>query len=260
MNATSTKNVIACRPGCIDLPLADALKALKGIGVGSAELDAPHDDDYASLLEVAQSTHINISTLSVAASAVDTEGVNAIRSAIRGASQIGTPIIFLAARAPEGGYDAGIKSLQDLGARATDAGVVLSLETHEPFAHNGDIARRTIEAVNSPGVRWNYDSANIYYYNEPGIDTVAELRKTLPLVASVHLKDSAKGEPRSFDFPVFGEGVVDFPEVFRVLAEHGFHGPHTMELEGPLVDGLSPDEQIAKVKACVDYLASIDAI
>jgi sugar phosphate isomerase/epimerase len=156
-----------------------------------------------------------MSTLSVVESVVDEEGVNIIKSAIRGAPQIGTPIIFLATSAPEGGYDVGIKSLQDLGLRAADAGVILSLETHEPFGHNGDDARRTVEAVNPPGVRWNYDSAHIYYDNESGIHTVAELRKALPCITSVHLKESAKGEPRSFGFPVLGEGMRRLPRLHR---------------------------------------------
>jgi sugar phosphate isomerase/epimerase len=109
----------------------------------------------------------------------------------------------------------GIKSLQDLGSRAADAGVILSLEAHEPFGHNGDVVRRTVEAVNPPGVRWNYDSAHIYYDNESGIHTVAELRKALPCITSVHLKESAKGEPRSFDFPVLGEGMRRLPRLHR---------------------------------------------
>ncbi|GAG25106.1 unnamed protein product, partial [marine sediment metagenome] len=79
-------------------------------------------------------------------------------------------------------------------------------------------------------------------------------------VASVHLKESAKGEPEDDDFPVLGTGIVDFPEVFRVLGERGFTGPYTLELEGPLVAGLPVEERTGKVKACVDYLKSIGAM
>ena len=81
----------------------------------------------------------------------------------------------------------------------------------------------------------------------------------LPYVVSVHLKESARGEPLSFDFPALGEGIVDFPEVFRLLGERGFRGPYTMELEGPLVDGLPTDERSARIKVCLDYLARIGA-
>jgi sugar phosphate isomerase/epimerase len=260
VSANSNGNTIACRPGCISLPLPEALKALKQIGIHHAEINAPEDGDYDALLETARNAEITISTLSVVASVVDEAGISAIESAIRGGAKIGTDVIFLAASAPDGGYDPGISSLQQLGSKAADAGIILSLETHEPFGHNGDVARRTVEAVNSPGVRWNYDCANIHYYNEQGINTVDELVKALPYVASVHLKESAKGEPRSFDFPALGQGVVDFPEIFRLLAGRGFHGPYAMELEGPLVDGLPPDQQVAKVKACVDYLSSIGVL
>ena len=71
------------------------------------------------------------------------------------------------------------------------------------------------------------------------------------------MKESAKGEPKSLDFPILGTGIVDFPEVFRILRENDFYGPYTMELEGPLVNGLSTIERTRKVRACLDYLKSI---
>jgi sugar phosphate isomerase/epimerase len=256
---SNTSNIIACRPGCLDLPLADALHKLKEIGIHHAELNTDADTDFAELQMLAQAEEIGISSLSVVASVVDAPGVEMIEHAITGAAQLGTEIIFLAASVPEGGYDDGIAALRGLGVKADAAGVVLSLETHVPFGHNGEIARRTVEAVDSPGVRWNYDTANVYYYNEAGIDTVAELKKGLPYIASVHLKESARGEPLSFDFPVLGEGIVDFPAVFRMLGDCGFSGPYALELEGDLVNGLPVDEQVAKVKGCMDYLASIGA-
>ncbi len=116
-----------------------------------------------------------------------------------------------------------------------------------------------MKAVNSRGIGYNYDTANVYYYNPKGINGVEELKKALPYVTSVHLKESAKGEPESFDFPALGEGIVDFPEIFRLLGARGFRGPYTMELEGPLVSGLPLAEQVEKVKSCLDYLKRIGA-
>jgi sugar phosphate isomerase/epimerase len=114
-----------------------------------------------------------------------------------------------------------------------------------------------MELVGSPGVGYNYDTANVFYYNPKGVDGLAELRKAAKYVTSVHLKESAKGEPETFDFPVLGTGIVKFSDVFRILEENGFHGPCTLELEGPLVDGLPVPERSKKVKACLDYLRSI---
>ena len=140
---------------------------------------------------------------------------------------------------------------------ARKAGVVLSLETHVPFAQNGDVARRTVSAVGSPGLGWNYDTANVYYYNPRGVNGVAELIKALPCVTSVHLKESLRGEPESWDFPVFGEGIVDFRAVFDLLDARGYSGPYTMELEGALVDGLPAEARLDKVRACLAHLQRI---
>ena len=111
--------------------------------------------------------------------------------------------------------------------------------------------------MSSPGLGYNFDTANIYYYNPKGIDTIEELSKVLDSVTSVHIKDSAKGEPESFDFPVLGQGIVDFPEVFRILGERNFTGPYTLELEGPAISGLPVEERTGKVRACLDYLRCI---
>jgi sugar phosphate isomerase/epimerase len=254
-------NVIACRPGCYGVPLDEAMKLLAELGVEGVEAGAPKDGDYQALAEMAEDAGVKITT--IASSGVhldDPEHVAKLEQVIDGAAQIGTKIIFLSSKVKDGSAEDGYPVLKDLGDKAAAKGVVLSLETHPPYGMNGDEARKTLEAIGSDGVGYNFDTANIYYYNEPGIDTVEELKKALDLVTSVHLKESAKGEPKSMDFPILGTGIVDFPEVFRLLGERGFAGPYTMELEGPLVKGLPTEERHAKVKACVDYLRSISAL
>lgn len=252
-------HTIACRPGCFELPLTQALVELKRAGVDNVELDAPADGNYTQLATLAKDSGLAITSLSIDAQVDNLDQMRALDRAIAGAQAIGVPIIFLAASLKQSSYEDGLALLKAPAERARSAGVILSLETHVPFAHNGATARRTVEAVGSAGLGYNYDSANIYYYNPKGIDTVAELTTALPYVSSVHLKESAHGEPESFDFPVFGEGIVNFPAVFATLDAHGYAGPYTMELEGPLVDGLPVAERSAKVRACLDYLKSIGA-
>lgn len=251
------KHTIACRPSCYDLPLPEALMELKRAGINYVELDSPADNNHAELLRIASAAGVQISSLSLDTHLDDPKQLARLEQAIAGATALNVGIIFLAAALKKASYEEGIELLKGLSDKALRAGLVLSLETHPPFAHNAATARRTVEAVNSVGVGYNYDTANIYYYNPKGTDTVEELKKALPYVTSVHLKESAKGEPKSFDFPSFGEGIVDFLEVFRVLDAHGYTGPYTMELEGPLVAGLPVQERTQKVKACLDYLRRI---
>src|SRR4030043_435614 len=92
------------------------------------------------------------------------------------------------------------------------------------------VCRPTMQAVDHPNVRINYDTANVSFYNR-GVTAVGELGKLIDYVATVHLKDST-GKFEEWVFPTLGTGVADFPEVFRMLNARGFAGPCTMELEG----------------------------
>ena len=133
-------------------------------------------------------------------------------------------------------------------------GLVLGMETHPPFCHNAKAMIKTIETVGHPGIRLNFDTGNIYFYNEH-IDAVNELQKVAKYVSSVHLKESTGGY-HDGAFRVLGKGVVDFPGVFKTLADIGFDGPYTIELEGEaLVKQMDTEDNIAAtIKACVDYL------
>ena len=251
------ENIIACRPGCYDLPASEAFGRLKEAGIDNVEASVPEDDDYGRLYATAAEIGVSISSLATGCKLDRPEEVARLERVIEGAAQIGTRIIFVSVSLNDARHEQGIPVLTNLARKAEAAGVVLSFETHEPYGQNADTALRTLETVDSRGLGYNFDTANIYYYNPEGIDTVAELKKVVQYVASVHIKDSARGEPRSDDFPVLGEGIVDFPEVFRILGERGFNGPYTLELEGPAVHGLPVEERSGKVRACLAYLRKI---
>jgi sugar phosphate isomerase/epimerase len=252
-----TQNTIACRPGCLDVPLPEALVHLRKVGLHGAEVSFPADGDYKPIAKAAADAGLLVTSLSGGVHLDNPGQVATLERAIDGAVELGTKVIFLSAAPGEGTLESGIAPLRRLGERAHKAGVTLSIETHLPYGFNAATIRRTLDAANSKGLGWNYDTANIYYYNEKGTDGVAELKQGLDLVASVHLKESAKGEPKSFDFPVLGQGIVNFPAIFKLLGGRGFSGPYTLELEGALMDGHPTAVRVERVKACVDYLRSI---
>ncbi|MBF0244113.1 MAG: sugar phosphate isomerase/epimerase [Planctomycetes bacterium] len=252
------KYPIACRPGCYDMSLAETAAELKKLGVFNLEVNLPADDSYEPIVQSVKKLGVNITSFSAGLTVGDQASYEKLRKAIEAAGKYAVGVIFTAVSLPETvSFEKGIDELKTLGALAAAAGTVLSVETHVPYGHNGDAALKTMMLVASPGVGYNYDTANVYFYNDKGTDGVAELRKAAKYVTSVHLKESAKGEPESFEFPVLGTGIVKFPEVFRILEENGFRGPCTLELEGPLVDGLPVPERSKKIKACLDYLRSI---
>ena len=256
------KHTLACRPGFLGLSLSDALTAIKHAGVDNVELDVPTDGDFKALAAQARAAGLTITSLSCGWQVDEAASGVALGRAIAGAREIGVPILFVAASidAAKTTYEQGVELLRAPADEARRAGVVLSLETHVPFAHNGDIARKTVAAVNSPGLGFNYDSANLYFYNPRGISGVAELIKTLPMISSVHLKESLRGEPESWDFPVFGEGIVDFRAIFDLLDAQNYSGPFTMELEGPLVETLPTAARVDKLRGCVAHLRGLGVL
>jgi sugar phosphate isomerase/epimerase len=183
----------------------------------------------------------------------------ALHSVIDGAQSIHVPKVFVSAQAAaDVPWEMVIARLRQAAEYAWQRNVIICMETHPPFGANGDMARKTLTSVGHPGLRFNFDTANIYYYNE-GTDTITELEKVADLVASVHLKDTDGGF-KSPIFPPIGAGVVDFRGVFRILGKVGFTGPYTLEIEGDNVTKLDAAGRQEFLRTCVDYLHRVGAM
>lgn len=129
-----------------------------------------------------------------------------------------------------------VPRLRGVGDIAREYGVLVILETHPPLLSNGDVGITTMQMVNHPAIRINYDTANMYFYNK-NIDAIADLKKVLRYVEGVHLKESNK-KFKTWYFPGLGEGEgsIDFKSVFELLntrTDPGpMFGPFTLEIEG----------------------------
>jgi sugar phosphate isomerase/epimerase len=145
--------------------------------------------------------------------------------------------------------------LREAGDIAEKYGVTIVLETHPDLGTNGDVHLETMRQINHPRVRVNFDSGNIHYYNE-GKNAADELLKIVDYVATVEIKDHS-GVYNEWNFPTLGQGIVDIPEVLRVLREHDYQGPITMEIEG--IKGVDWDEETTKraIEDSVVYLHSL---
>ncbi|NLF18694.1 MAG: sugar phosphate isomerase/epimerase [Lentisphaerae bacterium] len=223
-------NIISCRTGVFGA-LPDAFATLAAAGVRYAEVPRPADGDYQAMADLAAAHGITIMTIAGPLKLDTDETMQAYLPVIDGARSIGVAKLFFSAGSgPDVPRVVALERLRTVVRYAESRGITLCLETHPPFGVNADVARQTIEAIGSDSLRWNYDTANIYYYNE-GLDGLTELKKIAPLVGAVHLKDT-DGRFKGPIFPVFGTGIVDFPGVFRHLGDLGFEGPYTLEIEG----------------------------
>lgn len=241
---------ISCREGVYQGGWKVAIEYLPQAGVKYVELG---DYEKAELVSVAGACREKGVTPLTIAGGVDCdkpESVNRVKAECEAAKAVGVQYYFLSAHGKD--RAAAMKTLAGLGAFAAKCGVTLCLETHPPFCLNADEMRKTINEVNHPNVRINFDTANVMYYNE-GLHSAEELEKIIDVVASMHMKDTDGGF-HSLNFPVLGKGVVDFSRVIRILHDANFAGPLTLELEGPIIDKLDLAGRHEAVKACVEHL------
>lgn len=165
-----------------------------------------------------------------------------------------------------------LKSMADY---AESSGVLLTIETHPDVATNSELFLQLLEELgNHPAVGWNFDSANIYYYNRglgtdfgaEGATREAERVAKKGKVFSLHIKDTDGGY-ESWNFPALGEGIVDFKLLVDSLENIRDSSPkgtaarfplvYTMELEGVKDKMIDQAEQFKIVERSVAHLKSL---
>lgn len=172
------------------------------------------------------------------------------------------PVMFVSVKAGELNRRIAYTRLYECGEVARRYGFTICFETHPDLVTNMAVGLETMKGVDHPNVRINFDTANIYYYNE-GIDGIKELKKILDYVAAVHLKET-NGKPKTWYFPTFGDpqGIVDWKQTFGLLNQRNFHGPFTMEIEGCEGESerMGPDDYVKRVADSVALLRKLSLV
>lgn len=109
---------------------------------------------------------------------------------------------------------------------AAASGVVLTFKPHTGNTATGPILARTLRDIGVPGVRACYDPGNVHFYE--GIAPEDDVRPVLAETAALVMKDH-RGPRANPDFPIPGEGEVDFVRILRDLRGAGFDGPVIVE-------------------------------
>jgi sugar phosphate isomerase/epimerase len=220
-------------------------------GINALEVSVRPLDQLKELAAAAEAVGVQILTLAGSVNLDLEESIDAAIQTLEACHQLQVGIFFCSATGKELDREIHMARLRNLADEAKTRGVTISLETHPPFCQNADGMLQTMRELNHPNVRINLDTANIYYYNE-GLCSATELERVIDVVASVHLKDTDGGF-HSPNFPVLGEGIVDFPRIRGILEAASFAGPMTIELEGPVVSGKDLPACVAICKACADF-------
>ncbi|MDO8684674.1 MAG: sugar phosphate isomerase/epimerase family protein [Armatimonadota bacterium] len=118
--------------------------------------------------------------------------------------------------------------MRKLGDFAKERDVTICFETHGGIMGKSVDCRRTIEAINHPNIRINYDPANIIYFI--GDRPEDDIHGVIGLISHFHIKDKIGG-PNEWNFPAIGTGTIDFTKVIGPLMASGYTGPFSFELE-----------------------------
>jgi len=250
-------NILSYRIGSPTRPQL-ALGRVKALGIPCVEINLGPDEDATAAKKLLADHGLRAATLTAPCPLADPTLCDIFEDYCAKAATLGCSGIFTSVHAGkmplEEAY-ALLRKIGDIGARNH---VKIGMETHPDLCENGTKGAASMAAVAHPWVGINYDTANVYYYNE-GINTVEEVAKEAQYVVSVHLKDTMGGY-HDGNFPDFGKGVVDFAGVFGVLNGIGFTGPFTMELEGAGTTSSDAAEQEAHVRACVEHLRGLGLV
>jgi L-ribulose-5-phosphate 3-epimerase len=229
-----------------------AFAHIASLGVKHVEVGVPAPDRVGALRDELAGHGLTASSLMLPLDLSDQNCFEAIVPHLDVCQAMGVRYAFVSVKAGDTERTTAYDRLRECGIKAEDRDVLLCVETHPDLAHNGDVALETMRSVGHRAVRVNYDTANVLYYSDgPLRDTLEELAKVDLYVASVHLKEYASDQPRAWAFPALGEGIIDFPGVFRLLSERQFHGPYTLELEGCEGEKLTEEQMHERVATSV---------
>jgi sugar phosphate isomerase/epimerase len=229
------------------------------LGLAMAIPELMEKQDVDRLLANLQRRNLNAITLDVYADLNREFHTEFVKRRLDFAKEIGAKYIITdATRTPldAAGLERLYNTIRHLGDYAGNRDVIMCLDVHGGLTSSGKRCLTFMEAIRHPFVRVNYDMANIVYHNEEPIDIIEDLKLIAPYVAHVHLKDTSGGY-HQWSFPALGEGTINFPEIFKVLASVRYAGPLSLEIEGVNTEDRNKHDNFEQLRRSLAYLKSI---
>ncbi len=118
---------------------------------------------------------------------------------------------------------------------AAKRGITLAIENHGDMPGRSDELLEVVKRIDSKHLRINIDIANFYGENvEVKENAVTAVRKLMPYIAHVHVKDIARfpDDPSKLQGCILGEGIVPLDACLRLLHDAGYTGYLSLEFEG----------------------------
>jgi len=248
-------NPIACRFASYGDYQDAAWEHLPSIGVKYVFLNVPKPDEVETTLQKLSDHDLTPLVMRGETKLSEATSVQELGEQCAICERMGVKYMFLSPKRHDAPKEIVYERLRQAGDLAKEHGVTITLETHPDLGTNGDVHLETMKAIDHPNIRVNFDTANITYYNKE-TDACTELKKIVPYVATFELKDHNL-EYETWNFPVLGEGKVDFKCVLEVLRANGYTGPITLEFEGIEGIQLSREETLAAIAKSVEYTRAL---
>ena len=111
---------------------------------------------------------------------------------------------------------------------AQESGITLAFETGQETA---ELLRTTLDELQSPNIKINFDPANMLLYDMG--DPIRAVELLGPNIRSVHVKDACRprAKGRWGEEVPLGEGEVDIRRFIKALKSVGYQGPLVVERE-----------------------------
>jgi len=247
-----TCNIISCCPASYGKFKDKMYEHLAKIGVSHVELPMPKIQDVKNIIKKLEVYGLSVASIQAPCNIQSENVADEFKVPVDVAKKLGAQRIFVSVHAGELDRKIVYERLREIGDLAAEKALIVMLETHPDMVTNGDVGHQTMKAVNHPNIRINYDTANMYYYNED-IDGIEEMMKILEYIEGVHLKDT-NGKPKTWYFPTLGEGIVDFQKIRELLNKRGFYGPFTIEIEGTEGENLTLTQTLERIEKSVSHL------
>jgi len=164
------------------------------------------------LSSVALSAHIDLTT---------DDAVDEFKRRIEFGKRLGVRVI----NTKVGGVGGRIQFEKNIGLLADYAksmNIVIGLENPaegtDQIITCGKTGAEVVKTIDSDFVKLNYDFGNAYTYSKGKVNPALDYKKALPHACYLHLKDMRKID-NGWEFPQIGQGVIDYPKIFKELNE-----------------------------------------
>ena len=123
-------------------------------------------------------------------------------------------------------HEAYIADMKEAGTHAQNQNIILAPKPHTGNTATAKHLARLLPEIDRPSVRACYDPGNVHYYEgiSPEDDFPHIAAQTCKIIAKDHIGPKAEN-----NFPIPGEGDVDFERIFATAFEAGFDGPVVVE-------------------------------